>query len=331
MTEQAFVRRREAAWQEFSAMVLGTRRRIAADAPAFVSSFRNLTQDLNTARAHGFDPAIIERLNILVNEGNQILYGQREWTLALPACFILQTFPQKVREQWRGIGAALLLFYGIALFFGCLCVRFPELADELAAGSRLDQIEEMYDPRSEHFLTPRDVASDADMFGFYIYNNISIAFRTFAGGILAGIGSLLILCVNAADLGIAAGHIINLGFSGTFFPFIIAHSAFEMTAIVFCAHAGLLLGYRFFVTRGLSRGAAIRKAGKEAMPLVAGSALMLVIAAVIEAFWSSRHLLPLPLRLGVGAALWVLLPLYFLLAGRNGVRRNAGGGDVSAR
>jgi uncharacterized membrane protein SpoIIM required for sporulation len=174
----------------------------------------------------------------------------------------------------------------------------------------------MYNPESSHYLTPRDAGSDADMFGFYIYNNISIAFRTFGGGILAGIGSLFILCLNGVFMGAAAGYIINLGYGSTFFPFIIAHSSFELTAIVLSAQGGLLLGYRFFFTRGLSRAASLKAAGKTALPIIAGAALMLVIAASIEAFWSSRHTLPQELRYGVGAALWVLLLLYFVLAGR---------------
>jgi uncharacterized membrane protein SpoIIM required for sporulation len=175
----------------------------------------------------------------------------------------------------------------------------------------------MYDPAGEHFLVPRDVGSDADMFGFYIYNNISIAFRIFAGGIFAGLGSLFLLCLNAVFLGISAGHIINNNLGGTFFPFIVGHSGFELTAIIFSAQGGLLLGYRLFITRGLSRGASIRQAGKDALPIIAGSGLLLVLAAVIEAFWSSRHHLPLALRCGAGISGWILLLVYFLCAGRS--------------
>jgi hypothetical protein len=43
---------------------------------------------------------------------------------------------------------------------------------------------------------------------------------------------------------------------------------------------------------------------------------MLVIAAIIEAFWSSKHHLPFALRIAVGSGLWVILLLYFLFAGR---------------
>ena len=316
MTERTFLWRRETSWLEFAELAAGRRGKIKFNAPLFIKLFREITQDLNTARAHGFDPAIIDRLNVLVNEGYQILYGQFGWPLKRLVQFILHTFPRSVRAQWRGILAATFLFYGIAAFFGILCVQYPRMASEFVSEYQLEQIEKMYDPGSEHFLVPRDTASDADMFGFYISNNISIAFRTFAAGILAGIGSLFILCSNALYLGVAGAHIINTGYAKTFFPFIIAHSAFELTAIVFSAHAGLLLGYSFFVTRGLSRQASIKKAGQDALPIIAGSGLMLFIAAAIEAFWSSRHLFPLPLRLGAGAALWALVLAYFLLSGR---------------
>ena len=46
-----------------------------------------------------------------------------------------------------------------------------------------------------------------------------------------------------------------------------------------------------------------------------GLALTLVLAAFIEAFWSSRELAP-QIKYGVGAACWALLALYLLFAGR---------------
>ena len=323
MTEQSFLQRREHIWNEFSVLVTGKKRRLKKEAVLFVRGFREITQDLNTAKANSFDPAIIDRLNTLVNEGNQILYGQHNWPLKAPLIFIFRTFPQKVRSQWRGILAVTLLFYGLSFFFAFLCVKFPDIAGELISRYDLINIENMYNPESHHFMKPRDVTGDADMFGYYIYNNISIAFKIFAGGIFAGFGSLLFLCLNGGFLGITAGHLFNAGYSKTFFPFIIAHSSFELTAIVFCGYAGLLMGYRFFITSGLSRGTSIRKAGQDALPIVTGSMLMLVIAAVIEAFWSSKHYLPLMLRIGMGTGIWILLILYFLLMGAKPAVRTA--------
>ena len=317
MTERGFVQKREHVWNEFAKLIRANSGELNKEAVHFIQKFRELTQDLNTAKAYGFDPEIVQRLNALVNEGNQILYSRRGWTLRDPLRFIWRTFPRKVRSQWRGVLAVTLIFYGVGIFFCLLCVRFPGAVEELVSAKQINQLEEMYNPRGEHYLKPRDVSGDADMFGFYIYNNISIAFRSFAGGILAGIGSLIILMFNAGFLGVVSGHLINVGCAKTLFPFMIAHSAFELTAIIFCAYAGLLLGYRFFITRGLTRGASIKKAGQDALPIVAGSAIMLVAAAVIEAFWSSKHLLPFALRVCVGIFFWILLLLYFLFAGKN--------------
>ena len=50
------------------------------------------------------------------------------------------------------------------------------------------------------------------------------------------------------------------------------------------------------------------------------AAALLVLAAFIEAFWSSRELAP-QIKYGVGAACWALLALYLLFAGR---RRQGG-------
>jgi len=321
MTEQVFIQRREPVWNEFARLIAGKRSVLKKGAVSFVHEFREITQDINTAKSCGFDPAIIERLNALINEGNQILYAQRNWTLKEPLKFIWRTFPQKVRSRWKGILAVTLLFYGLNIFFSLLCIRFPGIAEELVSPYQLEALVEMYNPQNAHFLKPRSVSNDADMFGFYIYNNISLAFRAFAGGIIAGIGSLLILCFNAGYLGIVTGHIINAGLAQTFFPFVIAHSAFEITAIIFSAYAGLLLGYSFFVTKGLTRGASVKKAGRDAFPIITGSAIMLVIAAVIEAFWSSKHTLPFMLRITIGISMWILTLLYLLFAGR----KSAGG------
>jgi uncharacterized membrane protein SpoIIM required for sporulation len=153
------------------------------------------------------------------------------------------------------------------------------------------------------------------MFGFYIYNNISIAFWTFASGSIIGAGSLFFLAFNGICMGAAEGHIINVGFKETFYSFVSGHSSLELTAIIFSAAAGLLLGYRLFITKGLSRGASVREAGKTALPIMGGSAIMLVLAAAVEAFWSSRHEIPPMIHYAAGALVTLILILYFLFSG----------------
>ncbi len=102
--------------------------------------------------------------------------------------------------------------------------------------------------------------------------------------------------------------------------FIIGHGSFELTAIIISAYAGLVLGYRIFVTKGLSRTASIKQAGKTAIPLITGSTIFLIFAAVIEAFWSSKNVFSFHLHFILGACGWMLVYLYFIFSGRKSVR-----------
>ena len=54
----------------------------------------------------------------------------------------------------------------------------------------VQQYEDMYDPEGGLATEERSADSDARMFGFYIWNNVSIAFRTFASGLAFGVGTI---------------------------------------------------------------------------------------------------------------------------------------------
>lgn len=316
MTQQDFVSRRKDFWDSIEIIMSGSKKNFKKHAAEFPESFQELTQDLNIARAYGFDLDLIERLNCLVLEGNQLIYGQHSFSLKHAADFVIKTFPESIRANWKGLLLCHLIFYGLAFFMILLCTHFPNFTYKILPQRQLAQMADMYDPDSDHFLTPRDVSNDADMFGYYIYNNVSIAFRSFAGGILAGIGSLIVLIFNGVFLGVIAAHIINAGFSETFFSFVIGHGSFELTAIIISSYAGLILGYRLFVTKGLSRTASLRQAGKIVIPLITGSTIFLILAAVIEAFWSSKNIFSFTLHFVVGAFGWILVYLYFIFSGR---------------
>lgn len=209
-----------------------------------------------------------------------------------------------------------------ALFYlTCAFVVLAVLWQSQLVYSFLDPItvvtmEEMYDPSSPHHLRPRDVDTDAGMFGFYIRNNMSVGFRTFAGGIFAGIGSLFFLLFNAVYLGAVAAHMFQVGFGHTFFPFVIGHCSFELTALLFMAAAGFRLGWSLIAPGPYGRLDALRLSTRRAVPLLYGSIAMLLIAASIEAFWSSSRVIPAWTKYGVGALLWIVVGAYFLLMGR---------------
>jgi len=155
------------------------------------------------------------------------------------------------------------------------------------------------------------------MFGFYISNNISVSFRTFASGILFGVGSIFFLVFNGLLMGAVAGHLTNAEFTQTFFSFVVGHGSFELTAIAISGAAGLKLGYSLLAPGNLMRKESLMRASKVAIQLVYGVIIMLVIAAFIEAFWSSNNVLMPWQKYLVGGFLWALVIGYFVFSGRS--------------
>jgi uncharacterized membrane protein SpoIIM required for sporulation len=71
-------------------------------------------------------------------------------------------------------------------------------------------------------------------------------------------------------------------------------------------------------TGGLTRWASVRRRSRELATLILGAAFMLMIAALIEGFWSPSSV-PAPVKWGVAVVNCTVVGLYFTLAGR--VRR----------
>jgi uncharacterized membrane protein SpoIIM required for sporulation len=201
---------------------------------------------------------------------------------------------------------------GPAIALGLAVYHNPDLILSIVDGSTAARFEKMYDPSNEVLGRLRDAGSNWMMFGFYIMNNIGIAFQCYATGILLGVGSVYFIAMNGAFGGAIAGYVASAGFGGTFFSFIATHSAFELTAIVLSGAAGLRIGRAVLLPGRLPRAAALQLAARDTSIIVFGSAVMLVIAAAIEAFWSSAAWITPTAKYCGAAACWILVALFFL-------------------
>ncbi|SEA14112.1 stage II sporulation protein M [Microbulbifer marinus] len=285
----------------------------ALDLPA---AYRSLCQQLAVAKERQYTNQLIDRLNQLVMTAHHRVYRQQTLRRNTWLWYLLAGFPRAVRAQIRTVWLATALFLLPALVLGIGSYQNDALIYAVMSPDQVWQFESMYDPGNRVLGRERGSDSDLLMFGFYIKNNIGIAFRTFAGGVLFGLGAIFFLVFNGVYLGAVFGHITRVGFVSTFYPFVIGHGAFELTAIVLAGAAGLRLGQSLVDPGPRRRLVALRLAGVEAMKIMYGTFLMLVIAAFLEAFWSSSTEIAISVKLAVGALLWLLVFAYFTLAGR---------------
>lgn len=282
----------------------------------FAENYRQLCYCLALARERHYSPMLIHRLEALVFRGHQSFYQKRLGIFQNIYHFILHGFPRAVREQSKFIWTATALFYLPMIVIFLLMLVFPDMIYMIVDADTVVSMESMYDPAAERFGTERDSDSDFLMFGHYIQNNIGIAFKTFAGGILLTIGSQFFLLFNGFFFGAIAGHIYNIGYSETFFSFVIGHGAFELTGIVISGAAGLQLGWAILSPGIYSRKQALVNSAKSAIKLVYGAIFLLLIAAFVEAFWSSTHMVTANTKYWVGLGFWLMVIGYMTLLGR---------------
>ncbi|ALG68191.1 stage II sporulation protein M [Beggiatoa leptomitoformis] len=283
----------------------------------FPKQYREVCHHLALAKDRHYTPYLIERLNSLVLRGHQQLYSSRGHFLSELMQFVGRDFPCLVRQEYRFVWMGIILLFGFMLLVTLLTIWRPEFVYYVLSPEQVLQMEWMYDPQAERLGSERNAEGSFAMFAFYIWNNIGIGFKTFASGIFFGIGSIVPLVFNGVFFGVVTGHLINIGYTVTFFSFVAGHSALELTAIALSGGAGLKLGFSLLAPQRYSRLQALKRAAAVSVRLMYGAGGMLLLAAFVEAFWSSLNLLDPLLKYGVGVFLWGVVIAYFSLVGRH--------------
>lgn len=327
LRQESFIARHEPEWLQMEAWLerrAGSARQARAtrrewtglpdeDMPAH---YRRLCQQLALARRRGYSPAVVERLQVLTQRGHAVLYRARRpaWSKAL--AFLIADFPRLVRAQRGCLWLSLAVFTLPALLAFAAVLHSPEFAYAVYPPEMLSEMETMYDPSDPERKLGRDSGSDVMMFGFYIMNNVSIAFRTFAAGFFAGIGTLYVLLQNGLLFGVVGAHLQNIGHGDPFWRFVCGHAAPELTAIVIAGAAGLRIGLALVAPGRRRRVDALIDAGRSGALLSLGCFVMLVFAAFVEAFWSSMGFIPAWIKYSVAGVLWTLIIGWLALGGR---------------
>lgn len=274
--------------------------------------YREVCTDRMRADHIGCPPDVIVHLDQLVARAHNALYSSRRYSLREAFRFIAYEFPRALRANWAAFALSNLLFW-LPFVIGLVgALHSEKFAISVLPSEMLDGMAEAY---SKGFAEGRSGDQDAAMAGFYVYNNVGIAFRCFATGILFGLGSLFFLLYNGLVTGTVFGHVIRTGGGVNILTFVAGHSPLELTAIVIAGAAGLEMGRALISTRGLTRLGSLWERRRSLAAQILGAAVMLLGAALIEGFWSPSSLPPV-VKWTFGGTLMVLVILYLSLAGR---------------
>lgn len=313
-TQDDFVARRKPEWTAL-ADILALGRPLHRLPPATVSRFsalyRSVCADLVHARDVGHTPDLVRYLDGLAGGAHNLLYAAPPYRWGAAWELVARDFPRAVRRNGRFFAAGMALFFVPMLACAVATLVHPDFALQILTRDQLQGMADMY----RDGFDGRPTSEDAGMAGFYVYNNVGIAFRCFATGVLLGLGSLFFLIFNGLTIGAVLGHVIASGHGHNILTFICTHGTFELTAIAIAGGAGLQMGHALVETRGRTRLGSLRAQGPDLAVIILGAAIMLTIAAVLEAFWSPSSAPP-PLKWAASGACTLLLTVYFVRAGR---------------
>ena len=317
MTPSQFEKENEPRWQRLQQLLKEVESNPkTAGAEEIPQLFRQTCHDLSVAQHRMYGPRLVGRLNALAITGYRTLERRISGGWERLAQMIFKEFPRAVRGERGLFWFCMVMFWGPFLFLAAWTPFDPEWAMSILGPDGMIQMEMMYGKgTSPHDYMREEFGSNFGMFAFYIWNNVGIDLRTFAGGLLGGVGSIIIMLFNGAHLGAAVGYVHHACNPETFYSFVAGHSAPELMGVVISGMAGMRLGLSLVRPGPYDRKTALVLGGRRALILIAGAALMTAFAAVIEGFWSANPFPPL-VRYAVGILMWVLTLGYLFLSGR---------------
>jgi uncharacterized membrane protein SpoIIM required for sporulation/uncharacterized RDD family membrane protein YckC len=317
----ALVRRQRKEWDEYQALLDEARARGLdslgeAKVSRFATLYREMAADLARARTYGGSPELLFTMERMVGFGHNLLYRPETRSWARFRAFARGGFPALVRRRWKPILVASILFYLPTLLTFAAVRREPALETELLGAEMLSRVEEAEEKEraGEGYVEVPEVFMPAMATGL-IANNVQVTFMAFAGGILAGLGSVWVLVLNGVMLGSVAAAFANHGQSLHLWTFVAPHGVIELTAICISGGAGLWMGSALLFPGRRTRREMLVHRGREAVSLIGGTALMLVVAGTIEGFISPSEL-PREIKLGLATVFALAMVVYFIVAGR---------------
>jgi uncharacterized membrane protein SpoIIM required for sporulation len=316
MPTDRFIDERKNSWQRLEDLLVlldrATLRRLHREEVRELGRiYRRTASDLAIARAESRDPRVINYLNSLVIRAHGRIYRAEAHGGRRLRDFFAREFPRTFRRTWRYTAVSFSVFFAFALI-GFLGTKYdPEFSEIVGVQPAF---RELKIETKTHWW---EELNEANQMGasFIMQNNIRVTIYVFAVGALFGVGTLLSLAnegaVNAAVLALT----YRAGFGNDLLTFMVGHGVIELSCIFIAGGAGLLIGTALLMPGDLSRADALKSRGMEAVRLMAGVAVLLVLAGIIEGFISPAPISPF-IKFGIGGITGLALYSYLLLAGR---------------
>ncbi|HEY9299992.1 MAG TPA: stage II sporulation protein M [Phormidium sp.] len=311
MNIQRWIARREPNWKQLDALLMqieqkGLKSLKADEIRQMASLYRSVSADLARARTHQVGESLVRDLQILTSRSyNQIYQGSRrqEWQAVVE--FYRWGLPASIQQNWAYIAIATAIFMAGILIAWWFAWQDPLFLSLIVPEELIEKVRDRHELWMGSIVGVEPLASSGIM-----VNNLKVSFTAVAGGITAGLLTVFILAYNGLSIGALATLVGQNNLAYPFWAFVFPHGSLELPAIFLAGGAGLMIGRAIVFPGKYRRADALKFYGSQAAQLVFGVVPMLIIAGIIEGFFSPNPIIPDPLKYIVGIGLFALLIKY---------------------
>lgn len=289
MKENQFIQKHTSSWSELKNLTdlldkKGLSKLNSRQIRKFLYLFRKTSHHLSYSKTHFPNSDIPHYLNSLVGRAHNHIYAVKKGSISDILKYFSMGFPKQIKKLRMYILTAFSIFL-IGFIVSLIMVTV--------------------NPENASYFLPKDIIENTNwemnshdnwdyplMSSVIMVNNISVSFKALVFGITLGIGTIYVLFYNGAILGGLTGLVYHFGNPFTYWSLILPHGIIELTAIFISGGAGLIIARSILIPKEYSRKHSIVKGAKEAVYLVFGIGLMLVIAGIIEGFFTPLTISP---------------------------------------
>ncbi|MGA8731767.1 MAG: stage II sporulation protein M [Terracidiphilus sp.] len=300
-----WIRKRRPHWDRLASLLaqsdqVGLSQLSRAELQELALLYRQVAADLSVLRHDATARTYADHVNQLLARAHHIIYSRQKTSWATLFRFMRDEYPAIFQRQLPFVAASLLVSVGWGVLGAVLTSARPEFMRHFVGPGMIATME-------RHEMWTKSVVSVAPMASSHIMtNNLSVSFVTFAGGIAFGLGTFFYLYVNGMMLGVIGAACHQYGMSILLWSFVAPHGALELPSILIAGGAGFRLGYAMLFPGTLRWKDSVAQGGIEATRLVSGIIPLLVIAGILEGFFSPSRA-PVWLKFTVGGLLFTLL------------------------
>ena len=280
MREALFIKKNRERW-------LKNQAQSPDDADEMATGFTQLVDDLAYAKTFYPSSKVTQFINSEASKIYLNIYKNRKEESNRLLTFWKYDLPLTIRKHHGTILFSLvvfLVFFGIGFF---VTSKDETMTDSLLQPGYLDTTQQYIDSGNPFGIY--ESGSPVMTWIWIMINNIIVALREFAGGILAGIPALYGLCKFGLMVGSFDEIFAARGFGIQFFLVVFVHGTLEITAYILTGAAGIVMGKSFLFPGTIRRLDAFKKGAKDGIKIMIGLMPVFALAAFFEGLFTRLY------------------------------------------